>query len=81
VSPLIIPIFLPIATTRKTRFIVTILRDDVRLPPGFLDIYKRYKKATGVVIEWLALNSTKKGASEHDTIWTIQQLKRAAKVI
>jgi hypothetical protein len=60
VSPLIIPIFLPIATTRKTRFIVTMLRDDVRRPPSFLDIYKRYKKATGVVTEWLALNSTRR---------------------
>ena len=55
------------------------MTDESKLPADLFDIFKRYKRATGKVLKWLALTS---GAIGHDgQTFSLEALKQAAEIV
>jgi len=72
ISPQTLPLPLAMAVS---------ISGQAKLTPALFQIFRRYKKATSAVIQWLATASDNHGEDCNNSAWSLGQLLRAAEFI
>lgn len=55
--------------------------EETKLSAELFDVFQRYKKATGKVIKWLAIQSGNNDAAHIGQSWSLEDLRGAAEIV
>ena len=55
--------------------------EETKLSAELFDVFQRYKRATGKVIKWLAIQSGNNDITHIRQSWTLEDLRRAAEIV